>query len=157
MKFIASLKATRLALFAFALLGVAQKADAHGVQVGYGMTPTGFVRIYIEHWHSNSEVTPGNNINVTVTTATGTSTFNVNVTGTVSNTSIANLPGLTGPITILGAGTSANRYNNWGYWDFAPGSCNQPISIRINQGNTVVFQEETTSLYPVTNGVRYPC
>lgn len=153
MKFIASLKATRLALFAFALLGVAQKADAHGVQVAYGTTPTGFVRIYIEHWHgalAPSNLGASDDINVTVTTSSGSSTFNVDVSGTVNNTTLANLPGLTGAPVVLSAGPSANTERNWGYWDFAPGTCNQPISIRINQGNSVIFSEESANIYPVT-------
>lgn len=153
MKLFVSMKATRLALFAFALLGVAQKADAHGVQVAYGTTPTGFVRIYIEHWHG--ALSPGNlgtndNINVTVTTGTGSSSFNVNVSGTVNNSTLANLPGLTAAPVVLSAGPSANTERNWGYWDFAPGTCNQPISIRINQGNSVIFTEESANIYPVT-------
>ncbi len=147
------LRSGALAAGALCLLGAAQRALAHGVQVGYGITPTGFVRIYIEHWHGDlqkANLGASDNINVTVTTASGTNTFNVNVSGTVNNTAASALPGLTGPITILSRGTSANAYNDWGYWDFAPGSCNQPISITVNQGNSVVFTEETSNLYPQT-------
>ncbi|MBC7368224.1 MAG: HYR domain-containing protein [Undibacterium sp.] len=134
-------------------MGAAQKVAAHGVQVAYGTTPTGFVRIYIEHWHGDETVAAlgaTNNINVTVNTGTTSSTFNVNVSGTVNNTSVGNLPGLVGPIKIVGTTSRSNAYNDWGYWDFAPGSCNQPVSITINQGNTVIFTEAESNLYPAT-------
>ena len=153
MKIINPLRAAYVALFSLALCFGAQKAAAHGVQVGYGTTPTGFVRVYIKHWHgalSPSSLGPSDNINVTVTTASGASTFNVNASGTVNNTQAASLPGLVGPITMLVTGPSAGSYDDWGYWDFAPGSCNQPISIRINGGNSVIFTEETAAIYPQT-------
>ena len=145
-------KNIRTALCALAILGAAHNnVFAHGVQVGYGTTPTGFVRIYIEHWHGANGATAGDTINVTVTTPSGSSSFPVSITGQVNNSTVANLPGLTGPLTVLGTCPGqANTWLDWGFWDFAPGSCNQPISITINQGNTVVFQEACTSLYPVT-------
>ncbi|MEW6160311.1 MAG: HYR domain-containing protein, partial [Verrucomicrobiota bacterium] len=145
--------AARFSLCLIALLLCMQHAWGHGVQVGYGTTPTGFIRIYIEHWHgdlSPSNLGPSDNINVTVTSGTSSSTFNVNVSGTVNNTAASSLPGLVGPITIISQGPSANAYKDWGYWDFAPGTCNQPISVTINQGNSVIFFEETSTLYPKT-------
>ncbi len=153
MKFPVSLRAFYFALLSLALVGAAQKAAAHGVQVAYGTTPTGFVRIYIEHWHG--ALAPGNlgandNINVSVTAGAVTNSLNVNVSGTVNNTTLANLPGLTAAPIVLSTGSRANTERNWGYWDFAPGSCNQPISITINGGNSVIFTEQSANIYPVT-------
>ncbi len=139
---------------ALCLLGAAQKMSAHTVQAGYGTTPSGFVRVYLKHWHgalSPSQLTGAvDSIKVTVTSASGSNTFNVNPAGTVNNTTIANLPGLTGPLTVLSTGPSATSYDDWAYWDFAPGSCNQPISITIQQGNSFYFDEEAANIFPVT-------
>ncbi len=151
MKLIRPLRYTYAAIWSLALLFGAQKAAAHGVQVAYGTTPTGFVRIYIEHWHGDqSSLVYPNNINVTVTTSSGSTSFNVDPSGTVNNTAVGSLPGLVGPITVLATTPESNRYNDWGYWDFAPGSCNQPVTITVNQGNSVVFTEAYSNLYPAT-------
>jgi hypothetical protein len=152
-KSLARLRAAYALLCSFAVFCGAQTASAHGVQVAYGTTPTGFVRVYIEHWHGDETVAAlgsTNNINVTVVTGTNSNTFNVNVTGTVNNTAVGSLPGLVGPIHVISTTPESNQYNDWGYWDFAPGSCNVPVSITVNQGNTVVFQEAYSNLYPAT-------
>jgi hypothetical protein len=152
-KSLARLRAGYALLCSFAAIFGAQTASAHGVQVAYGTTPTGFVRIYIEHWHGDETVASlgsTNNINVTVVTGATSSTFNVNVSGTVNSTAVGSLPGLVGPIHVLSTTPESNQYNDWGYWDFAPGSCNVPVSITVNQGNTVIFQEAYSNLYPAT-------
>ena len=79
----------------------------------------------------------------------------MDASGTVNNTPIGSLPGLTGPLTVLGGcpGTgfgSANFHKDWGFWDFAPGTCNQPITIKVNAGNSVIFTEACGTLYPQT-------
>lgn len=126
---------------------------AHGVQIGYCVLSNGYIRVYIEHWHGDQTVQSfaGNSISVTTTYGSTTVTQNVDASGAVNNTAWNNLPGCGSGITMLyGCPGEANTYNDWGYFDFAPAACNIPVSITINAGNTVVFQEACGQLYPQT-------
>lgn len=126
---------------------------AHGVQIGYCILSNGYIRVYIEHWHGDMMVhhLAGNSISVTTTYGSTTITQDVDATGVANNTSWNNLPGCGSGITILQSCPGlANTYNDWGYFDFAPAACNIPVSITINAGNTVVFEEACSQLYPQT-------
>ena len=139
-----------------ALLFISVASFAHGTQVAYCVLSNGYIRVYIEHWHSDYSsvaqmIAEGNTINVTTTYGTTTVTQNVNVSGVVNNTNVNNLPGCTSNITVLNTCPGeANTYNDWGYFDFAPAACGIPVAITINAGNTVVFAEACTQLFPVT-------
>ena len=139
-------------LLFFALMFTLNSVFAHGNQVGYCVLSNGFIRVYIEHWHGDLTVAQlqGNTINVTTTYGTTTINQNVNASGAVNNTSVNNLPGCTSNITVLSGCSGANKYNDWGYFDFAPAACGVPVAITINAGNTQVFDAECTNLYPVT-------
>ena len=151
MKSTSSLRYIYAAFWSLALLCGAQKAAAHGVQIGYGVLSNGYIRVYVEDWHGDHPGLSNSPLSVTTTTASGTSTATYNAKGEVPNTAWNNLPGLGSSITILQkCSGQANTYNDWLYWDFAPGSCNQPVSITINAGLTAVTTEACTNLYPVT-------
>ncbi|MFQ5445971.1 MAG: HYR domain-containing protein, partial [Saprospiraceae bacterium] len=140
-------------LLVFGFLFALQTAFGHGVQIGYCVLDNGFIRVYIEHWHGDQTVQSlaGNTISVTTTYGSTTVTQNVNAAGAVNNTSWNNLPGCGASITILAqCPGEANNYNDWGYFDFAPAACGVPVSITINAGNTVVFAEACSQLYPQT-------
>lgn len=143
----------RKLLLSFALVLAVSSAFAHGVQVVYRVLPNGFIRIYVEHWHSDQTVGSlvNNGMSITTTYGSTTITQNLNPTGAVNNTSWNNLPGGGTALTVLRAcAGEANTYNDWAYYDFAPAACGIPISITLNQGNTVVLQEACSGLYPVT-------
>lgn len=113
----------------------------------------GYLRVYIEHWHGDQTVQSlqGNSINVTTTYGSTTVSQNVDASGAINNTAWNSLPGgTTGVIILQGCPGEANAYNDWGYFDFAPAACNVPVSITINSGTTVVFQEACSQLYPQT-------
>ncbi len=133
------------------LLGAAQSAFGHGVQIGYGTLANGFVRVYVEHWHGDHPGLTGSPLNITITNSSGTTTQTYNAMGEVPNTAWNNLPGLGSSIHILSqCPGEANTYNDWLYWDFAPGSCNTPVTITINSGTTVVTTEACAGVYPQT-------
>ena len=137
----------------FLLLLSSLQVSAHGNQVGYCVLSNGFIRVYIEHWHGDLTLADlqGNTINVTTTYGATSINQNVNASGAVNNTAWNNLPGCGAGITILsGCAGGANQYNDWGYFDFAPAACGVPVSITVNAGNTVIFEEACSNLYPVT-------
>ena len=146
----ASLKAGLTLMFLF-LIGF-QSAFAHAVQVGYAVLSNGFIRVYIEHWHGDqtSSTLVNNGMSITTTYGSTTVTQNVNPTGAFNNTAWNNLPGAGSAITILSKGPSANQFNDWAYYDFAPAACNVPVQITLNGGLTVVLTEESTNLWPQT-------
>jgi large repetitive protein len=147
----ARLRAAWLCLSSFALLVAAQTSFAHGVQIGYGILANGFVRVYVEHWHGDNPGLSNSPLDITISSASGTTTSVYNAMGQVNNTAWNNLPGLGANIHILATCPGeANTYNDWLYWDFAPGTCNQPVSITINSGTTVVTTEACSNLYPQT-------
>jgi hypothetical protein len=139
-----------VAFFIFTLS--AMRASAHAVQAGYVVLPNGFLRVYIEHWHGdmNTQSLVGNGMSITTTYGSTTVTQNVNPTGAFNNTAWNNLPGAGSNIIILAQGASANRYNDWAYYDFPPAACNVPVQITLNGGLTVVLQEEQTGIWPRT-------
>ncbi|WP_165871573.1 HYR domain-containing protein [Flaviaesturariibacter flavus] len=127
-------------------------ASAHAVQVGYYVLPNGFIRVYIEHWHGDQTTATlvNNGMSITTTYGSTTVTQNVNPTGAVNNTAWNALP-FSGPnLHILSAGPSANQYNDWAYYDFAPAACNVPVQIVLNGGLTVVLEEESANIWPQT-------
>jgi hypothetical protein len=147
----ARFRAVWFLLCSFALLGAAQTASAHGVQIGYGVLANGFIRVYVEHWHGDHPGLSSSPLNITISSSSGSTTKVYSAMGEVPNTSWNNLPGLGANIHILAqcAGL-ANTYNDWLYWDFAPGTCNEAVTITINSGTTVVTTDACGSLYPQT-------
>jgi hypothetical protein len=127
----------------------APRALAHGVQVGYGVLPNGYIRIYVEHWHGDHPGLANSPLSVTTTVGSTSTTATYNAQGEVPNTAWNNLPLLGSNITILKTGPYSNTYNDWLYWDFPPGTCNQPVSITINAGLTAVTSD-SGGMYPVT-------
>ncbi|MBU1761784.1 MAG: HYR domain-containing protein, partial [Bacteroidetes bacterium] len=125
---------------------------AHAVQVGYVVLPNGFIRVYIEHWHGDQTTgsLAGNGMSITTTYGTTTVTQNVNPTGAVNNTAWNQLPGAGSNIIILHKTSSANYYNDWAYYDFAPAACNVPVNITLNGGLTVVLTGADGSIWPQT-------
>ena len=123
------------------LIGV-RNASGHGVQLGYTTTPSGLIRVYIEHWHGDADPTTGT-LNITTTVGAGPSvTEDVFGTGTVLDTLVGDLP--YGFTFISSCSFYQNNYNDWAYFDFAPESCDQPITIRINGGNNFFLEEACT-------------
>lgn len=149
-----------LSTLALMLLSVA--GFGHGQQVAYCVLPNGYIRVYIEHWHGdfpNASSIAGNSINVTTTYGSVSVTQNIDPAGIVNNTDVNNLPGCASVISVASACVAsttncldpgANNCDDWGYWDFAPAACNVPVTITVNAGNTVVFTEACTNLYPAT-------
>jgi hypothetical protein len=140
-----------LTLFLFFLLGF-QTVSAHAVQVGYVILPNGFIRVYIEHWHGalTEAQLQGNGMSITTTYGNTTVTQNVDPTGAFNNVAWNNLPGAGANIIILSKSSSANLYNDWAYYDFAPAACNVPVTITLNGGLTVVLTEAESQIWPQT-------
>jgi hypothetical protein len=143
----------RISLLISGILLLTTQTFAHGVQVGYCVMPSGYVRIYLEHWHGDQTTASlmGNGMSITTSYGGNTITQNLNPTGAVNNTGVASLPSGGSGVTILaGCPGDANTWNDWAYYDFAPAACNTPVSITLNQGLTVVLEEACTSLFPQT-------
>ena len=127
---------------------------AHGVQVAYCELNNGYLRIFIEHWHGNLSIgSLGSNDNMQIqTTVNGSSsTQTINPTGTINNTTKNNISSCGSSISILSACSgSANSYNDWVYYDFAPAACGTSITFTLLQGNSVVLTEACSNLYPAS-------
>lgn len=142
---------TLLFLFFLILVGNT-KLNAHSVQVGYCFNCNGDLRIWVEHWHGNASVNSTTmTLNVTVNNVTTQQTGNP--VSNIQNTSAANLPGCTTPITIFGSCPGqANTYNDWVNFDFLGMPTGVPITIEIVSGNTV-FTDDGCGMYPASTGV----
>lgn len=138
-------------LFAFLSLFTVSVSKAHSVQVGYCVSCTGELTLYVEHWHgaadpSSTTMTIQLNINGVITTQTGSPIENI------QDTPFSELPGCTNPITIFstcGSG-EANAYNDWVVFKFPNLPTGVPVYITINSGNTV-FTEDGCNMYPATS------
>jgi len=101
----------------------------------------------MEHWHGSANVTTGT-LSITKTVGAGPGvTQNINGTGTIQNTAKGSLPF---GFTRLSGCSGENRYNDWAYFDFAPGTCDEPLTIRINRGNNFFLSAACNTLYGKT-------
>ena len=103
----------------------------HSVQVQYCVSCDGDLRIWLEHWHGNSDpnsTTMTISVTVNGTTSTITSVPGGSVTGMTSGS----LPGCSTPITYaVGCPTEENTYNDWVYYDFPGLPANVPLSFTV--------------------------
>jgi hypothetical protein len=88
-------------------------------------------------------------MNVTTTIGTLKISQQMDPSGAFNNTTWDNLPGAGSKIIILKKGPSANKFQDWAYYDFAPAQCNIPLSITLNGGVSVVLSQETSSFWPL--------
>jgi hypothetical protein len=145
-------------IYQFALLCFIRVAhvSAHGVQVAHCETGNGSLRVFIEHWHGDNGVSNSDTLTLSVDVAGIVTKPTVHSSGHVVNRALADLPGCA-PGTIAVADETcagrSNSYNDWGYWDFAPNSCGQTTTVQLLQGNTWVFTEGCSVLYPTTISV----
>ena len=130
---------------------------AHSVQVGYCVSCTGELTLYVEHWHSNENpnsttMTIKLNVNGVESTVTGSPLENI------QNTPYSGLPGCNDPITIFSScPNTANTYNDWVVFKFPDLPCGVPVIITINSGNTV-FTEDGCNMYPASSPTIFvPC
>jgi hypothetical protein len=133
------------------LLSGLAEVHSHGVAVYSCLSASGALRIFIEHWHGA----------LSSPSDAGTMTIQDNIAGgtiTKLPDGIQNSRSYTGLTGCAGGGIptsaslcigSAGTEHNWVYYDF-PTSCGNPTSNTLLSGNTVVLQEDCSSLYPVT-------
>ncbi len=140
------------------LLLICFQAYSHGTQVGYCITTSGAIRVYIEHWHGDISPAAVTNalvvINVT-DSSTGMTTTSMSIpNGVVWNTAVGSLPDCKGPMNVVSSCPGrANVYNDWVYWDFLPPSCFVNLEIEVAEvvgSDSWYFDEACTELYPVT-------
>ncbi|MES2591055.1 MAG: PKD domain-containing protein [Bacteroidota bacterium] len=138
------------AFFLLFALSFSLKVDGHSVQVGYCVSCTGELTLYVEHWHSNEDpstttMTIQLNINGVISTQTGSPSANL------QDIPVSLLPGCANPITIFGSCAAANTYNDWAVYNFPALPTGVPIIITVLSGNTV-FTEVATgcSMYPAS-------
>ncbi len=141
----------------FIALGLSSDIYGHSVQVGYCVSCTGELTLYVEHWHSNEDpssttMTLEININGVISTVTGSPTVNL------QDTPLSSLPGCVNPVNIFASCSGqANTYNDWVVYTFPALPCGVPITIKILSGNTV-FTEDGCGMYPATSPViMVPC
>lgn len=124
---------------------------AHSVQVAYCISCDGLLRLYVEHWHANADVstttmTLQTTVNGTTTTTTGSPVANL------QNIPFAQLPNCASPPVIFGSCPGrANTYNDWVVYDFPGIPTNATASITILSGNSA-FTDDGCGMFPaVTN------
>lgn len=143
--------------FLLVALTIGKNLKAHSVQVGYCVSCTGELTLYVEHWHANADpstttMTIQLNINGVVSTQTGSPIDNI------QDTPLSLLPGCTNPINIFSSCSGeANTYNDWVVFKFPDLPCGVPVTITINSGNTV-FTEDGCNMYPASSPtIIVPC
>lgn len=146
-----------LLLFFITVCAFAKNVNGHSVQVGYCVSCTGELTLYVEHWHDSSDpssttMTIELNINGVITTQTGSPIDNI------QDTPYSQLPGCTNPISIFSSCPGdANTYNDWVVFKFPNLPCGVPVVITINSGNTV-FTEDGCNMYPASSPtIIVPC
>lgn len=137
---------------------------AHAVQIGYCTSCDGFLRIWIEHWHSSANPSTTSldvtlEIDGTVTTISGPPNTSV------LDVTADELPGCFTPITMFASCPSkANTYNDWVAYDFSEVPCGKTVTITVTDNeNTTVFTMDcgaNTSdplIYPASTTLEIPC
>jgi gliding motility-associated-like protein len=144
-------------LFLFVTLGLVANVYGHSVQVGYCVSCSGELTLYVEHWHGNEDpstttMTIQLNVNGVISTVTGSPSANL------QNVTLNNLPGCTDPIHIICSCPSyANTYNDWVVYHFPSLPCGVPVVITIISGNSA-FTDDCGGMYPAsTPTILVPC
>lgn len=139
-------------VFLFIALGFSSSVNGHSVQVGYCVSCTGELTLYVEHWHSSEDpnsttMTIDLNINGVTSTVTGSPIANL------QNIPFASLPGCVDPITIFGSCPgNANTYNDWAVFKFPDLPYGVPIIITVQSGSTA-FTMDGCGMYPASSPV----
>ncbi|MES2284647.1 MAG: PKD domain-containing protein [Bacteroidota bacterium] len=139
-------------VFLFLALGYSLSVGGHSVQVGYCVSCTGELTLYVEHWHGTEDpnsttMTIDLNINGVTSTVVGTPVANL------QDISFANLPGCVNPITIFGSCPgNANTYNDWAVFKFPDLPYGVPIIITVQSGSTA-FTSDGCGMYPASSPV----
>ena len=142
-------------LFLFGLF-LNYNGKAHSVQVGYCVSCTGELTLYVEHWHGNEDpnsttMTISLTINGVLSSVTGSPI------GNLQDIPFADLPGCVNPITIFGACNNANTYNDWAVFKFPDLPCGLPVIITVQSGSTA-FTMDGCGMYPASSPViLVPC
>ena len=143
--------------FLFLAFGHNHSVYGHSVQVGYCVSCTGELTLYVEHWHSTEDpnsttMTIDLNINGVNSTVVGTPIANI------QNVAFGDLPGCVNPITIFGSCPGdANTYNDWAVFKFPNLPCGVPIIIKVQSGSTA-FTTDGCGMYPASSPViNVPC
>jgi hypothetical protein len=130
---------------------------SHGVEVRHCVTTSGFLRIFVEHWHppTNSSLLMG-----TMTIRDDTNGIgpeeSLSPDGIATNiaNSTTDLPGCLSGETIFDR-TCNNQRRNWVYFDFAAAICNIEVKYTFLAGNTQYLEDGCSTsgmpdLYPIT-------
>ena len=134
----------------FLVLSYSLTIKGHSVQVGYCVSCSGELTLYVEHWHGNSDpnsttMTINLNINGVTSSVTGSPIDNI------QDTPYSDLPGCNDPITIFGSCSGkANTYNDWVVFKFPNLPTGVPITITVVSGSTV-FTEDGCNMYPASS------
>ncbi len=134
----------------FVISGFGSNIYGHSVQVGYCVSCSGELTLYVEHWHSSEDpnsttMTINLTINGVPSTVTGSPIDNI------QDTPFSALPGCTNPITIFGSCSGfADTYNDWVVFKFPNLPTGVPITITVVSGSTV-FTEDGCTMYPATS------
>lgn len=137
-------------IFLFVISGFSSNIYGHSVQVGYCVSCTGELTLYVEHWHSSEDpnsttMTINLTINGVPSSVTGSPIDNI------QDTPFSALPGCTNPITIFGSCSGqADTYDDWVVFKFPNLPTGVPITITVVSGSTV-FTEDGCSMYPATS------
>jgi hypothetical protein len=154
---LASHKMIAFVVTLLALLFVCQLAhvSGHGVQIASCETESGYLRIFVEHWHGIYVVPSAITLIVTADGLSSSVTLPPN--GLLVDTPLGSLPGCK-------AGTSAyvdsvcieaNDYNDWGFWDYEPNSCGQETTVQFYSGGPDYFERACVALYPTLLNTSY--
>ncbi|CAB9519418.1 expressed unknown protein [Seminavis robusta] len=147
-------------LFAASFLGFLGTTIGHGVQIYTCISPAGDLRVLIEHWHQTTApaVSPSHTIQVQKNNDPSVAIQYVGDNVNVDESALGYLcKDNTLPMHVVSCG-SADQYNDWAWFDFPSPDCNAPSdAYTILQGNSVVFREQCSALYPQTFSISGVC
>jgi hypothetical protein len=128
--------------------------SAHATAVAHCEKGDGSLRVFVAHWHGDNQAV-SSDIVLDVTVGENTVRHTVNPAGQSNNYNVVDdLPGCaSGNFPILDK-SCGPAYNDWGYWDFAPNSCDLlTTNVTLVKGTAIVFAKGCPDIYPTTISV----
>ena len=133
------------------------ETKANAIRIAHCKLSDGTVRVFVEHDQGDLSNASLSNYGLTFITnyGFGSNTVNKTPSGIMNNKGVNALSSCGSSISVT-ACTNSNTYEDWVYFDFSPGSCNNSLSITVHLNVNTVLAENCSSLFPTTFTIGYP-
>jgi len=113
---------------------------SHSIQLAYGTSCNGKLRLWIEHWHGTQSPAAAS-----ITVILNGTTITSSPSGAVYGIPLNLLPGSPAPFAAC---PMANNYEDWIYYDFNV-SCGSSFTLTVISGNNT-FTQDDCGMFPAT-------